>query len=247
MSVILPKDQEKIRYSGKILAFLLNTLKENAYPGNTSKNLDLLANDIIISKNCTPSFLNYNGYKHSICVSVNDTMIHGTPSDVPFKDGDMISIDAGVCYQGFHTDAAISFICGKNDADIKEKLLKTTKEALDLAIKEVKSEVPVRKLGKIIENVIMRNGFFTCYDYCGHGVGKKLHDLPLIFNYDEPECKDILKENMVIAIEPMVLLSTSNTFVAKNGWDVKSTNGCLTCHFEHTILVKKNGSEVLTS
>lgn len=243
-----PIEIGKIKHAGEILTKTQEILKAHIAEGISLKELDTIAYNFITSHFDTiPSFLNYHGFPATICASVNDTLIHGIPTNYLLKLGDLLSIDLGVCYQGYHADAAFSVIVGGSSYNENgQKLINTANEALVAAIKKIKPGVLLSEISLTIYKIITNAGFFTTKEYAGHGVGRHLHEEPLILNYLEPNIADIsLQENMVIAIEPMIIEKTSKTFIVSDGWTVKSIDQSLCAHAENTIWITNDGCIVL--
>lgn len=236
-----------LRESGKILKETKEILKNSIKVGISLKELDDIANKNIIKNNAIPSFLGYNGFPGSICTSVNDVMIHGIPNKYVLKEGDVLSVDIGVYKNGFHTDSAFTVGVGKLTPTNK-LLLDTTKECLDKALAEIKDGVALSVIGKAIETHANGRGFHLNIDYSGHGVGKSLHEEPFIFNVEKSPYQNFkLKEGMVVAIEPMLSIGTEKVFIDPiDNWSVRTTNGRNAAHEEHTIIILKDGIEILT-
>jgi len=211
---------KKITTSSQIVALVLKRLKECTFPGKTGEDMDLLARLTLKTfKNVKPSFMNYdnfeghNAFQHVLCVSVNEVLIHGVPNKKPFQEGDLISYDFGVSFQGYHGDGAISFILGEGSNDLSQKLLDVSRNSLYDVLKIIKPGTTTGDIGYFIENYVRSFGFFITKDYCGHGIGKNLHEAPYIPNYGEKGEGVVLKEGMVICIEPMVLATTEKTYL----------------------------------
>lgn len=235
-----------MREGGKILSKLLKELEKLIQPGISSYELDKFAYEYILSSGARPSFLNYNGFPASLCISINEVLIHGIPKkDVIIEDKDVVSIDAGVYYKGYHTDAARTFIVGRVDKTI-QKLVEITEKSFYEGIKFAKEGNRLSDISAAIEKTIIKAGFFVVKEYVGHGIGKRLHEEPSIPNYGKPGNGPILKRGMVFAIEPMVLQQSSRVIIRSDGWSVSSTNGLATAHYENTIVVNDNEPEILT-
>lgn len=242
---------EKIKKSGLILYEVLKQLKKAIRPGVSGKELDDLAYKIITQKGALPSFKNYQGYKYSICLSLNEEIVHGLPDRVVIKEGDIVSVDVGVYYEGFHTDAAFTIGVGKINSQA-ENLIKATKKALFAGIKAAKEGNFVSDISAAIEKVITKSGFWPVKGYTGHGIGRFLHEPPAIPNTVEylPKSGKIkkglkLKKGMVLAIEPMATTKEGEGVVLSDGWTIVNNTGGLAAHFETTVLVDKNGGEVI--
>lgn len=245
------KEIEKIKEGGRILTFILKKLKKSIRPGIEGNQLDQLAQKLILEKGAKPSFKNYQGYPHSICLSVNEEIVHGLPTSRKIKENDIVSLDVGVYFKGYHTDAAITVGIGKITEEA-ERLIKTAKKALYLAIEEAKAQNYIADISQAIENKIKNEGFFVVKSCTGHGIGKSLHELPSIPNFVEFDSQTNkikkglqLKEGMILAIEPMATTKNGESIVTSDGWTIVNQAGGLAAHFETTVLVTKNKGEVL--
>lgn len=235
----------KMRAGGRIAARVLNELTIAARPGVTILELDGLAEKIIREAGATPSFKGFKGYPTATCVSVNEEIVHGIPTSRELRDGDIIGLDVGVYYQGFHTDTAVSVGVGKI-SDEAQKLIDVTEESLRAAIKIIKPGIHLGDIQSAIQEKIESNGFSVIRDLVGHGVGQNLQEAPSIPNYGEKGTGLILQEGMTLAIEPMVAAGNWRVRVKDDGWTVVTADGSLAAHFEHTIAVTKDGCEILT-
>ena len=247
MSLIKNKQEIiKIKIAAQVVGKILSTLKKLIAPQTTGLMLAQKAQEIITQHGCQPNFLHYRGFPNVICVSINDQLIHGIPNDYPFQEGDLVSVDAGCQYQGYHADASLTVIVGqpKNKGD--SFLLSTTKNALDLVIKKIKPGMTVGDIGHLVNQVATLNNYYVCLDYAGHGIGKQLHEEPMIYNFGKPQTGTVLQPGMVICVEPMFLQGSSQIKLLPDGWTVVSTNQKNNCHFEHTILITENGCQVLS-
>ena len=246
ISIKNEQEIELMRESGKITYGALNSLKDFIRPGITTKDIDKFVHEYIVSHNAIPSFLGYEGYPASACVSINDVVVHGIPNDTKLKSGDIVSVDVGSLYKGYHSDSAYTYIVG--DVDDKTKLLvENTKKALYAGLSVIKEGVSLNDVCSAIGNVALENGYgvFTCLT--GHGVGRELHEDPFIPNYSNKESKNIiLKSGMTLAIEPMFSLGTKEVWLLEDEWTIVTQDGSNAAHFEHTILVTKDGYEILT-
>lgn len=248
MAIIIKTEAEieLMRISGKILAEVLEECCKRAQIGVSTKDLDRFAEDFIRKSGGIPAFKGYHGFPATLCTAVNDRIVHGIPKeDEILMDGDLLTIDCGVTYGGMVTDAARSIGIGKI-SDEKQRLIKTANEALAKAIDIAKPGVHVRELSVIIQKTIEEAGFHVVYDLTGHGVGRKLHEDPIIPNYSDGNKGSTLKEGMTIAIEPIFSAGTSKMKTLKDGWTIVTTDGSTAVQAENTILITKNGSEILT-
>lgn len=245
MSLIKTEEEIKLmRHAGK-LNYQAHKLVENSIkPGVTTLELDKLVYDFIKSNDCEPSFLNYNGFPGSICASVNDEIVHGIPSNYELKDGDIISIDIGVCYKGYHSDSANTHIVGEVSDEIRN-LVSNTEKSLYEGIKLVKDGALLNDVSRAIEKYAHKSGLSVVEELMGHGVGTDIHEDPYVANFST-DCKEVLKEGMVIAIEPMLNLGERYIYLADDDWTIKTDDGKPSAHFEHTVLVTKDGYQILT-
>lgn len=234
-----------MRESGKILAIILDKICNIATPGVSTKFLaDTAAKELKIM-GAKPAFLGYSGYPDVICISVNSEVVHGIPGNYIIKDGDIVSIDFGVNYKGMITDAARSVIAG-NTNPTKLALLANTKSSLDDGIAQVHDGVHVGDISSAIQEVLDESGLGIVRDLVGHGVGHNLHEEPNIPNFGKKNTGPILHAGMTIAIEPMSTIGSHRVYTAADGWTVLTRDGSLSAHFEDTVLITKNGSEILT-
>lgn len=237
---------EIMRQAGKIAYELLEMLNDEIKIGVTTKQLDKIAYDFISSHDATPSFLGYEGYPASICASVNEEVVHGIPGNRKLKNGDIISIDVGVYYKGYHSDTCRTYKVGHISKD-KELLMKETKKALYEGIKKVKNGVKLSEVCKAVQKVGVNSNLAIYRELTGHGVGKELHEDPYVPNYWDNSEKDlVLKTGMVIAIEPMFGLGRRDICVLEDDWTIVTEDYSPAAHYEHTILVTDNGYEILT-
>ncbi len=236
---------ELLRKAGHIVYLTHQYLKDYLKPGITTLELDKLAYDFIISHDATPSFLNYEGFPNSICTSINEEVVHGIPKNRKLKNGDIISIDIGACYKGYHGDSAWSYAIG-DVSDKKKYLLEHTEKCLYEGLAQVKAGNRLGDIGYAIESYAKKHKLGVVRELVGHGVGNHLHEDPDVPNYGKKNTGIILKENMVIAIEPMINLGTEEVFMEDDDWTIVTGDNKPSAHFEHTIVVKKDGYEILT-
>ena len=237
---------ELMREAGRITRDTLKVVEDSIRVGISTKELDKIAYDYIKSQGATPSFKNYCGFPGSICASVNDTIVHGIPSNnIILKEGDIISIDCGAKYKGYHSDAARTFPVGKVDAKVK-RLLKITEQSFFEGIKDLKSGAFVGDISHRIQTFVEKNGFSIVRELVGHGVGKQLHEDPMVPNYGKAGSGPRLNANSVIAIEPMVNMGEKEVVFMSDGWTCKTRDGLPSAHYENTVLITENGVEILT-
>jgi len=246
------KEQVEImKEGGKILARILAVLKGEVKPGVTTMHLEVIAKKLLKENNAEGSFLGYHPsflekpYPASLCTCVNEEIVHAIPSERVLKEGDILSLDFGVKYKGLMTDAAITVPVGKISKEA-EKLIRVTKESLDVAIQEAQIGKRLGDIGFAIQNHIEKNGFHVVKELCGHGVGFDVHEEPEVLNFGGKGRGMLLKEGMVVAIEPMVAIGDARIKKSKDGFGYETMDGSLSAHFEHTIAVMKDGPEILT-
>lgn len=251
ISIKSRQDIELMKDSGKILAELLGLLENKIAPGVYGDELEEIAEAYVKKKNVIPSFKNYqidrntDPFPSIICFSINDEIVHGFPFGKLIKEGDIVSIDCGVRYKGFHSDSAITVGAGKLDQKAEE-LIKTTQRALYEGIKQVRNGNRTGDIGHAVQIYAEQKGFSVVRDLVGHGVGRSIHEAPEVPNYGEPHRGVKLCSGMVIAIEPMINIGTYDIKVDDDNWTIRTQDGKLSAHFEHTIAVTDNGYEVLT-
>lgn len=236
---------ELMREAGRIVADTHLLLQKAIQPDITTKELDQIAEEYIRSQGATPSFKGYNGFSGSICASVNDELVHGIPSGRKLKDGDIISIDIGANYKGYHGDSAWTYGVG-NISDTAKKLLEVTERSLYAGLAEAKPDARLYTISHAIQKCVEDEGFSIVREYVGHGVGKELHEEPQIPNYGLPDRGPRLKPGMVLAIEPMVNVGERYVKTLQDNWTVVTVDGTLCAHFEHTIAITPDGYEILT-
>jgi methionyl aminopeptidase len=242
-----PAEIAAMRHSGKLLATVLATLKEAVEPGMTTKDLAEIAKRELRGTGGQPTFLGQYGFQDVLCVSVNDEVVHGIPSDhLVIRQGDLVSMDFGVTYDGMITDSATTVVVGKEITARERQLVEDTEKALKAGISVIKHKVRVGDIASAIQHVLDKGHYGIVRDLVGHGVGHELHEDPNIPNYGKAGTGPELAEGMTIAIEPMATLGDYKVFVDNDGWTVKTVDGSRAAHFEHTILVTQNGADVLT-
>lgn len=234
-----------MRQAGKILADTLKLIEQNIHVGQTSAQLDKLAYDYITSQGAKPSFLGYEGFPYTICASVNSEVVHGFATDIPLKDGDIISIDCGVNYKGYHADAARTFAVGNVEPKVL-KLIEETKQSFFEGIKDVRAGSKLGHISHKIQVHLESNGYGVVRELVGHGIGTHLHEDPMVPNYGPYNAGVVLKAGMTLAIEPMSTLGKRNVVLAHNGWTVLTEDGLPSAHYENTVIITDDGVEIIT-
>lgn len=234
-----------MREAGRIVAETHRLMAQSIEPGITTGELDRIADKYIRSQGAIPSFKDYNGFPHSICASVNEELVHGFPSKRKLNEGDIISLDIGAQYRGFHGDSAWTYPVGEISEEAK-KLLEVTEGSLFAGLELVKPDVRLYTISHAIQQHIENAGFSVVREYVGHGVGADLHEEPQIPNYGTPDRGPRLKPGMVLAIEPMVNVGERYVRTLEDNWTVVTVDGSLCAHFEHTVAVTPDGMEILT-
>ncbi len=236
---------EGIRKSCAITAYVLKELKTAIKAGITTNFLNTMAEDLCYQKGGVPAFKGYRGFPYSICASANNKIVHGFPDDVPLKNGDILSIDFGVLYKGWYGDSAFTKGIGKISGAAK-KLITVGNECLYKAIEAINPNCKIGDVSFAIQNHAEKNGYNVVRNLVGHGIGKNLHEEPQIPNFGKPHTGLLLKYGSVIAIEPMILAGSYETIILPDEWTVVTKDSKLAVHFEHTIVINKDGVEILT-
>ncbi len=234
-----------MRRACKITAAARALAGEMVRPGVTTKEIDRAVHDFIVSQGATPSFLNYSGYPASACISVNQTVIHGIPDSRVLKEGDIVSVDVGAFFGGFHGDCAATFACGGISPEA-QKLIDVTKQSFFEGIKFARQGNRISDIGHAVQEYVESNGFSVVRDFIGHGVGEHLHEEPEVPNYGKPGRGPRLIRGMTIAVEPMVNMGTHEVRVLKDGWTTVTADGKLSAHYENTVLITDGEPEILT-
>ena len=234
-----------MRQACKITAAARALAGEMVRPGVSTKEIDKAVYDYIVSQGARPSFLNYNGFPASACISVNNTVIHGIPGDYQLQEGDIVSVDVGAYYQGFHGDCAATFPCGAISAKA-EKLIHVTKQSFFEGIRFAKRGHRVSDISHAIQTYVESNGYSVVRSFVGHGVGAQLHEEPEVPNFGAPGRGPRLIPGMTLAIEPMVNAGTHDVRVLKDGWTTVTADGKLSAHYENTVLITDGEPEILT-
>lgn len=238
-------DLAMLRESGRILAEVIFELEKSVVPGITTAEIDRVAEDLISRRKVVPAFKGYRGFPAVACVSVNEEIVHGIPGSRMIKDGDNVSIDLGVNYRGYFSDAAVTVIAGTPLPDMA-RLVGVTRQALYEGIKAAMVGCRLGDVSHAIQKFVEKNGFSVVREFVGHGIGRQLHEEPEVPNYGMPGRGPLLKEGMVLAIEPMVNMGTWRSEILDNGWTAVTGDRLPSAHFEHTVAVTDQGPEILT-
>jgi methionyl aminopeptidase len=239
------REIEIMQDASRIVAEVLEELRSRCRPGITTRELDRIAEGKTIRQGAKPAFKGYRGFPGSLCASINQQVVHGIPGDLELQEGDIVGLDFGVFYNGYFGDAAITVPIGSIPPET-EALLRTTRECLDLGIEQMVPENHLSDLSRAIQVHAESNGFSLVKEFGGHGIGKNLHEDPMVLNYVTNGRGIRLKPGLVLAIEPMVNMGTDRVQVLSDGWTVVTLDGKPSAHFEHTVAVTQNGPEILT-
>ena len=239
------RELESMRQAWKITAAARALAGEMVRPGVSTKAIDQAVHDYIVAQGAKPSFLGYNGFPASACISVNSTVIHGIPGGYTLKDGDIVSIDVGAYYKGFHGDCAATFACGAISAEA-QRLIDVTKQSFFEGIRFAKKGNRVQDISRAVQAHVESNGFSVVRSFVGHGVGRQLHEEPEVPNFGNPGRGPRLLPGMTLAVEPMVNVGTHEVRILKDGWTVLTADGKLSAHYENTVLITDGEPEILT-
>jgi methionyl aminopeptidase len=241
----LPDEIEKARASNLIVAEVLSRLREKVKPGVKTKDLDKFAEEIAEKRGAKPAFKGYRGYPHSLCISINEVVVHGMPSKRVLEEGDIVGLDFGVYYQGFCGDSAITLPVGKVTQKAS-RLMQVTEQSLYAGIEQAKRGNRLGDISAAVQSVVEDAGYSVVRDFVGHGIGKNLHEDPQIPNFGEKGRGIELKSGMILAIEPMVNEGKYKVQVLPDGWTVVTKDGSLSAHFEHSVAITDNGPDILS-
>ena len=237
---------EYMREAGKIVALAHQAVKDAIKAGITTKQINEIVENVIMEHDAYPSFKNLYGFPAATCVSVNNVLVHGIPDDTVLQDGDIVSVDIGACYHGYHGDSAWTYAVGNVSKEV-QTLLHISEESLYEGLKQAKAGNHLTDISHAIGEFVYSHGFSVPRDYAGHGIGTSVHEDPTVPNFGPAGHGILLEEGMTLAIEPMVLAGRPQTKVLADGWGVISKDGSLSAHYEHTIVITKNGYEILTT
>ena len=244
ISIKSDREIELMREAGKYNIMTFKEVEKYLKPGVTTKKLDKVIHDFIVKNGCVPSSLGYEGYPASVCISVNDEVVHGIPGDRIIQNGDIVSIDLVLSYKGYHADATRTYIIGEVSNEVRA-LVENTKGAFYAGVSQVKEGARIRDISRAIEKYAHEHGLSVVEELVGHGIGTSMHEDPDVPNFDDNNMTK-LKAGMTIAIEPMLNLGSKNVYLEDDDWTVKTVDGKPSAHYENTVLVTKDGYEILT-
>lgn len=239
------EDFAKMEVAGRCVAAVHTAVRDAAVVGTSMRDLDAISAEVIELHDCRPSFLGYHGYPATLCASPNNVIVHGIPDDYRLKEGDVLSIDAGAIYEGWHGDAAFTMAIGAAPEKVR-RLLDVTEKALWNGLRMARHGNRLGDIGNAIESTAKPYGYGVVREYIGHGIGRQMHEAPNVPNYGKRRKGLKLKTGMALAIEPMFNLGTADTAVLDDGWTVVTADGALSAHFEHTVLITEEGPKVST-
>ncbi len=240
-----PEEVEKMRRASRIVAEVIQELGPFVKPGVTTRELDRLAEEMMRKKKAIPAFKGYRGYPNVLCTSVNETVVHGIPSDRALKEGDILGVDCGVVVEGFYGDSAKTFAVGQVDADSR-RLMDVTRESLQKGIEQMAVGNRIHDISWAVQSHVEAAGFSVVKDFVGHGIGRSLHEEPQVPNFGTPKTGMRLSVGLVLAIEPMVNRGRPEVKVLEDGWTAVTADGMRSAHFEHTIALTEKGFEILS-
>ncbi len=237
---------ELMRESNLLVARTLGEVAKWIAPGITTLKLDQIAEEFIRDNGGIPGFLGYGGFPNTLCISVNEVIVHGIPSSATLQDGDIVSVDCGAIKNGFNGDSAYTFCVGEVDEKVKD-LLRTTKEALYIGIEQAVEGNRIGHIGNAIQDYCEHRGYSVVREMTGHGIGRKLHEDPMVPNFGRRGVGPLLKDGMCIAIEPMINMGSKNIIIERDGWTCRTKDRKPAAHFEHTIAIRKGKADILSS
>ena len=242
-----PDEIDRMRRAGRVVAATIQRLQEAVRPGVTTAQLDRLAEEAIRSAGAAPSFKGYRGFPGSICTSLNEQVVHGIPGSRVLRVGDLLSLDVGAIWDGYHADSAISMFVGESFSAEAEKLVRVTEESLEAGISQIRPGGRLSDISHAVQEVAEGAGFSVVREYVGHGIGRSMHEDPQIPNYGPPGRGPERRRGLVVAVEPRVNLGGWETRGLADEWTVVTADGSLSAHFEHTIALTEDGAEVFTA
>lgn len=245
ISLKSPEEIDKLRTAGRYVAEILATLRESVKPGVTTLELDRMAEELMAKRKVKPAFKGYRGYPKSLCVAINEQVVHGIPSARVLKEGDIVGLDCGVIYDGFFGDSGRTFPVGRVSAQA-DKLLQVTEESLNRGLGQVRAGNRVQDISWAVQSYAEGLGFSVVRDFVGHGIGRALHEEPQVPNYGEPHTGPRLNPGMALCLEPMVNVGGPDIEILDDGWTAVTKDGSLSAHFEDMIVITETGPEILT-
>lgn len=245
ISIKSPREIELMAIAGSIVGKVHKKMAEIIKPGISTLEIDRIAEKVIRDNDATPSFKNYQGFPCATCTSVNDMLIHGIPDHTILKEGDIITVDVGACYKGYHGDSGWTYRVGQVSPEV-EKLLQVTEEALFKGLEQVRPGNHVGDIAHAVQTYVESFGYSLPKDYTGHGIGRSVHEDPFVPNIGEAGTLDLLKKGMCIAVEPMVFMGSNKCYTLPDGWGVKSYDHSWSAHYEHTVAITDDGYRILT-
>ena len=245
ISIKTPREIELMREAGAIVGDTHKYLIPYLKPGITTKKIDELARKYILSRGATPSCYHYEGYPGNICISVNDEVVHGIPGSRKLQDGDIVTLDICACFKGYHGDSAWTYAVG-NISEDKKYLMEHTEKALYKGLEQVRPGAHIGDIGEAVQTYAESHNLGVVKELVGHGIGTNLHEQPDVPNYGKKGTGSVLKEGMTIAVEPMINLGTADVYLEDDDWTVVTMDNMPSAHFEHTVLITKDGYEILT-
>jgi len=236
-----------MRKAGSTVAYVLNRIDKYIKPGVSTLELDEIIDGMIRSRGCTPNFKGYEGYPRSSCISVNEVLVHGIPSaSIILKEGDVVSVDVGADYQGYQGDGAWTFLVGETKDERVKQLLEVSEKALYLGLEEIKPGKRIGDIAHAIQSYVESFGFSLPDEYTGHGIGRDMHEDPIVPNKGLPHTLEVLRKGMCICVEPMVFIGKKHCKTLSDGWTVVSRDKSWAAHYEHEIYINDDGYEILT-
>jgi methionyl aminopeptidase len=239
------QELEAMRRAGRILNRIMRSVQESVAPGISTNDIDGIAAALMKKEQVIPAFKGYRGFPAHICTSINNEIVHGIPSQRTLEKGDIISLDLGICHEGYFSDMAVTVSVGVADSQLK-KLIEVTKKALSEGIRRAKENNRLSDISYAVQSYVERFGFSVVRQFVGHGIGRQLHEEPEVPNFGRPHHGITLKSGMVLAIEPMVNIGSWEASILDNGWTAVTKDGLASAHFEHTVAITRQGPEILT-
>ena len=245
ISIKSDREIQLMKVAGSIVAKVHKKLAEVIKPGISTLEIDRIAEKIIRENDATPSFKNYQGFPCATCTSINDVLVHGIPDHTILKNGDIITVDVGACYKGYHGDSGWTYAVGEVSDEVR-KLMEVTEKSLYLGLEKVKPGNHVGDISNAIQTYVESFGYSLPADYTGHGIGRSVHEDPYVPNVGKAGSMELLKKGMCIAVEPMVFMGSAKCYTMDDGWTVKSYDHSWAAHYEHTVAITEDGYEILT-